>query len=207
MIGIDLAGPKGHDRTGLIAARDGAVFESSTGWTDTDIFGFVASRDVDRTLVVGIDAPLSYTPMGGHRNSDRELQARMIEAGLHPGSLMAPLAPRMVYLTLRGMALSRGLERLDRNCRIVEVHPGAFMALNGAPIEDVVDLKSNKASRRRLHHWLSKQGVGSLSSKIAENDHLIAASAAMLAARNWAEGESVWVWPAEPPQHPYDFAC
>lgn len=205
-IGVDLAGPKGHDRTALVAAKDGEVFEVSTGWKDTDILSFIDSRDEGRTVVVGIDAPLSYTVRGGHRDADSDLQAKMIEVGLRSGSLMAPLAPRMVYLTLRGIALSRGIEALEKPCRIVEVHPGAFMALNGAPVEDVVALKSSKESRWTLLQWLSTRGISGLPREAADSDHLIAATAAMLAARDWAEGDAAWVWPAEPPQSPYDFS-
>jgi len=39
------------------------------------------------------------------------------------------------------------------------------------------------------------------------DDHTVAACAAALAAWDWSRGKGRWVHPADPPAHPYDFAC
>lgn len=70
----------------------------------------------------------------------------------------------------------------------------------------VVRLKSSVESRRGLIDWLSSRGSGRLAPEAEASDHLVAATAAMLAARDWVEGNAAWVWPAEPPEAPYDFA-
>ncbi|MFP3489293.1 DUF429 domain-containing protein, partial [Staphylococcus sp. SIMBA_130] len=93
------------------------------GATDEKIYEqFRGKKDV----TIGIDAPLSYQPGGGDRPSDRALRQRIVKAGMRSGSIMTPTMTRMVYLKLRGISLSRGLEA---NAHIVEVHPGAAIGL------------------------------------------------------------------------------
>jgi len=159
-------------------------------------------------LVVGIDAPLSYHIGGGDRPADSILRRRLVQVGLKPGSVMPPTMTRMAYLTLRGMAVSRMLESVtSHRIRIVEVHPGAAMALRGAPIQDVLGSRSGRNSRLRLLKWLESQGLRNLPIEETARDHDVAASAAALAAWQWHCNQWVWVFPAAPPYHPYDFAC
>ena len=122
---------------------------------------------------------------------------------------MPPTMIRMVYLTLRGVALTRTLESLkpDRDLQIVEVHPGACMLLRGAPAQDVTGFKRRPACRRRLLGWLEEKGIKGTGLKDSVSDHFVAACGAALGAWHWGLGRSVWRFPAEPPQHPYDFAC
>lgn len=126
-----------------------------------------------------------------------------------PGSVMAPMAPRMVYLTLRGIGVARLLASMeqDREPRIVEVHPGAAFALRGAPLRDVRSFKVEEKARRRLLRWLGDRGLSGLPPELAESDHKVAACGAALAAWRWACGKPSWLHRAEPPHHPYDFAC
>jgi hypothetical protein len=39
------------------------------------------------------------------------------------------------------------------------------------------------------------------------SDHFVAACAAALAGWQWAAAKPAWCYPAQPPEHPYDFAC
>ena len=207
-IGVDLAGPRGAERTALVAAQGENVLEARCGWTDAAIVEFVAGLNPSEAVAIGLDAPLSYNEQAGQRAADAELRKILQEAGLHPGSVMAPLAPQMVYLTLRGIALGRALEGLEReSCRLVEVHPAAFMVLNGASAEDVRGLKVGAEHRARLWEWLRGEGLRGLPIHVRDSDHLIAAASAALAAQRWAEGRHRWISPANPPLDPYDFSC
>jgi hypothetical protein len=39
------------------------------------------------------------------------------------------------------------------------------------------------------------------------NEHLLAAAAVALATWRWKDGRSNWLHAAQPPHHPFDFAC
>jgi predicted nuclease with RNAse H fold len=115
---------------------------------------------------------------------------------------------RMAYLTLRGVSLTRCIETLrpSSDLSIVEVHPGATLALHGAPLQDVLQLKKCAAARQRLLHWLGVQGLDGITAPSALSDHYVAACAAALGAWKWSTDASQWRMPAQPPHHPYDFA-
>ena len=207
VVGIDLSGPGSPQNTAV------AVFESaseslglhalSVGATDREILALIPGAP----SIVGIDAPLSYSAGGGSRAADVRLRKAAIRAGLHPGTVMAPSAPRMVYLTLRGVALTRLLSNEHPGCRIVEVHPTAALALRGAPLEAVRTFKTSPRSRRTLLAWLQAQGLTGIGRRADDSDHAVAACSAALAAWRWSQGDAVWLHKAEPPMHPYDFAC
>ena len=104
------------------------------GTTDQSIYGAIIESPSNIKAIVGIDAPLSYNPGGGDRQADTHLRKRIIEKRMHPGSVMVPTLTRMVYLTLRGISVSRFLDSPpNERIKIVEVHPSAAMALRGAP--------------------------------------------------------------------------
>ena len=113
---------------------------------------------------------------------------------------------RMAYLTLRGIAVARAIEMSSPEIRIVEVHPGAAMALRGASVDDVRTFKTDPSSRGRLASWLSTQGVTGLPGEPA-TDHELAACACALAAWQWSLGSPAWLAEAHGPLSPYDFAC
>jgi predicted nuclease with RNAse H fold len=210
IVGVDLSGPT---NTGDTAA---AWFDATStglsplglriGLGDRDLLDLLASLGPPGALVVGLDAPLSYQPGGGDRPADRALRRLLVERGLAPGSVMAPTMTRMAYLTLRGVSVARAVERLLPGTRIVEVHPGAAMALRGAPVADVRRFKTDAAARRRLADWLGTQGVGK-PSVAPGTDHELAACACALAAWQWSLGRPAWRAEADGPLHPYDFAC
>ena len=211
-IGIDLSGPSNSKETALVAFDASkreylTVHKSLLGADDNNILFFANDLQLEGDLVVGIDAPLSYNVGGGDRPSDNELRMKIVAAGLRSGSVMAPTMTRMVYLTLRGISLARLLLAANERTRVVEVHPGGAMALRGAPVDDVVKFKNNVKSRWNLLAWLQMQGMKKAANIKDPTDHYVAACAGALAAWKWQQNKSVWMHPAEPPVHPFDFAC
>jgi predicted nuclease with RNAse H fold len=219
VMGIDAAGPANLRDTSAVVLEvlgSSRVVRVIAGASDADLVAEVASRLARGPVVVGIDAPLSYCPGGGDRPSDAALRAVLRQAGLASGTVMAPTMTRMAYLTLRGVVLARALELVAREAagaggqpmlRIVEVHPGGTLVLGGAAPADVRALKREPAARQRLLAHLEARGLRQIPSLLAEEDHHLCAAAAALAARDWAQGRAGWQWPADPPHHPYDFAC
>ena len=209
VVGIDLSGPSNTQDTSLAYFEEQAdrlaYLGSLSGADDRQIFELVSRLVAADEVVVGLDAPLSYNIGGGDRLADSGLRQAIMEVGLRPGSVMSPTMTRMVYLTLRGFAIARSLESLP--VRLVEVHPGATLALRGAPVEAVKTFKNNFVARQQLLAWLAEQGMDNLAALTDYTDHDIAACAAAFAAWKWQQGESVWREPAQPPHHPYDFAC
>jgi predicted nuclease with RNAse H fold len=217
VIGIDLAGPAGAASTAVacFALRDRALhFEAAPcDGSDTALHELVRARRRVGPVVVGIDAPLSYEPGGGQRGRDADLRRLIVRHGMRPGSIMAPTAPRMVYLTLRGIALAHafaagGADAAElADVAIVEVHPGACMRLRGAELRSVTSFAGDAGCRAGLLSWLERQGLRAIAAPTPCSSHFVAACAAALGAWRWHEGEPAWVAPAEPPWHPYDFAC
>lgn len=207
IIGIDLSGPGSPERTAIARFSAGRSelhsLSLTVGADDAEVLGLVPSGP----CIIGIDAPLSYSTSGGSRTSDRRLRKAVIAAGLHSGSVMAPSAPRMAYLTLRGVALTRLLHTVHPDAKIVEVHPTAALALRGAPIEAVRSFKKSPAARSEILTWFERSGVRKVGAAAAESDHALAACAAALAAWKWEVGDSAWIHKSEPPIHPFDFAC
>jgi hypothetical protein len=79
--------------------------------------------------------------------------------------------------------------------------------LRGAPAGMVAAFKGDAPARRGLLAWLEKEGLASAADIESPTDHYVAACSAALAAWKWYLGESVWLQPAEPPIHPFDYAC
>jgi predicted nuclease with RNAse H fold len=212
VLGIDLSGPSNvKDTVCLVFQVSGGKLQfvqAIQGAQDEEFYEVAVELAWEGEIVVGLDAPLSYNPGGGDRPGDRALRERIIAAGLHPGSVMTPTMTRMAYLTLRGMAVARLLRSIpDRSPKIVEVHPGATMALRGAPIADVRTYKVDPPARQRLLGWLNSQDLECGDILKNPTDHHIAACAAALSAWKWYQRDAVWVEPASLPHHPFDFAC
>lgn len=208
IIGIDLAGPSNTKDTAVVtfhSSLSGLVFSGKSDGSDDEILSLVMRESESADVVVGVDAPLSYQPGGGDRVRDSELRRKIIRAGLKSGSVMPPTMTRMVYLTLRGVSLTRLIA--SPKVSIVEVHPGATLVLSGAPIEDVRNLRSEVSARRRVLAWLGTQGVSGIVSDRHVTSHYVAACGTAFAAFRWSKGQSSWLAPAEDPFHPFDFAC
>lgn len=210
IIGVDLSGPTNTAETAMawfkVEGEKLSYEGSQVGTTDQQILDLRSA--LEGNLVFGLDAPLSYMPGGGDRPADSELRRRLINAGLTPGSVMPPTMNRMAYLTLRGISVARFLSALDPNTiRIVEVHPAGCLVLRGANPHVVREIKTNTEARHQLLAWLEGQGLRALAQLNPESSHLIAACASALAAWKWSGGNPIWIKPADPPFHPYDFAC
>ena len=205
-IGIDLSGPGSAHNTSVAVFRHRdkglVLIDLVVGADDANIL-----RLMPHSGVVGLDAPLSYSPVGGSREADRALRQAARQSGLAPGAVMAPSAPRMVYLTLRGVAVSRCIASERPGVGIVEVHPTASLALRGAPIASVREMKTDSRARQELLEWLEIKGLRGLGKLPEQSDHSVAACAAALAAWQWSIGKAVWLHKAEPPLHPFDYAC
>jgi predicted nuclease with RNAse H fold len=212
IVGIDLSGPRNFADTCLVSFEEHGeeihLIEVREGADDNQILDAISSLERTEPMVIGIDAPLSYNPKGGDRPSDSELRRLVYRQGGRVG-IMPPTMIRMVYLTLRGLHLTRLLESLKPHydLGIVEVHPGACMILRGADASDIRSFKGETFARRRLLEWLGTKGLKGISRTETVTDHYVAACAAALAAWQWSLGKSIWCVAADLPHHPYDFAC
>jgi uncharacterized protein len=129
------------------------------------------------------------------------------------GSIMPPTFNRMVYLTLRGIKLTREIGKMKtvNPISIVEVHPGAIIG-SRIPREDlkyVLTYKHEVSARTFIRSWLGEQQLKELPAFIDEESHTIDACAAALGAWHWKDPlfEPTWLLPANPPLHPYDYCC
>ncbi len=212
--GLDLSGPANSAGTALMcfSAAAGRFRWKSllTPANDAQIIERLQALAADGEVALGIDAPLSYNDGGGLRDCDKDLKQRLRENGLGFIGVMPPTLTRMVYITLRGIWLTRTLAALPegRRIRMVEVHPGAAVGLRGAPREVLRRYKAGGAEDvRAMKSWLAGQGLTGLPRAFPRSAHEVDAAAAALAAWKWQAGESVWLAKAEPPGRPYDFAC
>jgi predicted nuclease with RNAse H fold len=217
VVGIDLSGPKNHRDTVLMVfeAADSQLrfIKCRNHMSDEEILKEIADQSQLDEVVIGIDAPLSYEDGGGDRESDRALRKFIVELGMKPGSIMAPTFNRMVYLTLRGIRLSREIERQASSnpVSIVEVHPGAVIGsrLSSIEMNDVLTYKQDLQVRKALLPWFEQQQLIGIPDTAAEQTHAIDACAAALGAWHWGGHTCTpkWRYAAKPPLHPYDFCC
>jgi predicted nuclease with RNAse H fold len=215
IVGIDLSGPSNPAATSLTCldaqgtSLSYCVDMCRSGLDDQHIYTII--KDLVRldSVVIGLDAPLSYNIGGKDRPGDRELRKIAVAHGLRSGTIMPPTFNRMAYLTLRGISIARALEYLTQegDIRIVEVHPGVALAMRGAPATHIVSLKSDPQARASLLAWIRATYIPDLPSIDAPSDHVVMSIASALAALDWGRKNARWVQPAEPPFHPYDFAC
>jgi len=212
IFGIDLSGPSNTKESTLVSfeVRNNLlqIATAVEGVTDLSIHDAIVENSTNVKVIVGIDAPLSYNPGGGDRKSDKDLRKQIIAKGMPSGSVMPPTLTKMAYLTLRGMSVCRFLEsHPNKKIHIVEVHPSGSMALRGAPVKAIKEMKRSTKAKQTLLQWLENQGLKGIDLSGSVSDHYVAACAAALAAWKWHLGESVWVFKSEMPFHPYDFAC
>jgi predicted nuclease with RNAse H fold len=169
ILGIDLSGPTNTKDTVAAAfkpVKGGLTCtDIITEGGDGQILSLAEKLNASGTLAVGLDAPLSYNPGGGDRPADRQLRQTLTRVGLKSGTIMPPTMNRMVYLTLRGMALARMLETVCTDVFIAEIHPAGAMALRKAPAADVRNLKSDQEARARLLAWMTAQGLSGIEKK------------------------------------------
>lgn len=211
IVGLSLSGPSTSMDTAVTighADADGlTIGDCRIGMSDTAILA-LARRLAGTPCIYALDAPLSYNDGGGDRPSDTQLRHEIVTRGLPAGSVMHPTTSGMVDLTLRGLALSRGLHSMvGDSARVVEVHPPGAMLLRGAPKDAVLHYGSDPAARVSLLGWFPTQGLRGLPMSTAMTRHTLASVGAMLAGWAWSAGHSAWCWRATPPLHPFDLAC
>ncbi|WP_347548317.1 DUF429 domain-containing protein [Pseudalkalibacillus hwajinpoensis] len=206
-IGIDLSGPSNTKDTSLALFEGDKNFlvfrQLAEGVTDADIYNVIESQQA--SVTIGIDAPLSYQPGGGDRPADRALRQNIVAKGMRSGSIMTPTMTRMVYLTLRGISLSRGLS--TGSATILEVHPGAAIGLRSPDISSVVTYKTDMDSRLQIKAFLENEGVQRLPVDALKSSHSFDACLAAYASWKWKLGKSEFLQPADPPFHPFHFSC
>lgn len=217
VLGIDLSGPSNHKDTVLTVFEKQGNQLTFLKWIsnvgDQAILNEILVQSQSSEVVVGIDAPLSYEDGGGDRQGDRELRKFIVGLGMKPGSIMPPTLNRMVYLTLRGIKLTREIENLNTPypVSIVEVHPGAVMGsrLPKNEFGFVLNYKQDLSSRMFIWGWLNQQELIGLPVLNEEPSHWIDACAAALGAWHWKDPslKPSWLYKALPPLHPYDYCC
>lgn len=217
VIGLDLAGPSNHKDTVLTVFqknKNHLNFQKMiSNISDERILSEVIELSKIDEVIIGIDSPLSYEDGGGDRKSDKELRKYIVSIGMKPGSIMPPTFNRMVYLTLRGIKLTREIEKLQTTfpIYIVEVHPGAAMGARASEqeMQYVLTYKQSLSSREYLKNWFKQQQVIRLPTGVEKESHSIDSCAAGLAAWHWADQslKPKWIYSANPPLHPYDFCC
>ncbi len=214
IIGIDLSGPCNPNETAAVCFREKGstlIYDKGLLCADDEVLcEFVGDLASGANVAVGVDAPLSYNVGGGDRDRDKELRRRLVDKGLPPGSVMAPTMTRMSYLTLRGIGLTRALERIrvaPWGIRIVETHPVGCLVLRGAPVALVKRLKQDHNARSKLVAFLEAQGLEGACRVANKSHHMIAACACCLAAWNWVRGSAIYIATAHPPHHPYELVC
>ena len=212
VVGIDLSGPRNFADTVLVSFEEKGneihLQNVREGANDEMILETLLGLEKGEQIILGIDAPLSYNVAGGDRPSEKDLRRILKEKGLQAG-IMPPTMMRMVYLTLRGVTLTRLLQsfKAQYDLQIVELHPGACMLLHGADAQEVKAFKHDMAARHHLLNWLNSKGIKGVSQDDSVTDHYVAACGAAFGAWQWKLGNSAWKFPANPPHHPYDFAC
>lgn len=210
-LGIDLSGPSNtKDTVAVSFVPDGDGLKCSNvlvGADDSAILCLADRLSSRGTFAVGLDAPLSYNPGGGDRPADRELRRTLVSAGLKSGTIMPPTMTRMAYLSLRGISVARMLSTSFQDVFVAEVHPAGAMALRGAPVEDVRNLKTDENARQRLLQWITGLGIRGVDKAKRPSDHYVAACAAVLGIWQLARGKPSWHYPSATPFHPFDYAC
>lgn len=204
-IGIDLSGPSNTKDTSIAIFRGNQealrLHDLIEGASDSEIYDRLEKEQDE--LVIGIDAPLSYQPGGGDRPGDRALRNRIKEAGMKSGSIMTPTMTRMVYLTLRGISVSRGL-LTSTSASLVEVHPGAAIGLRYPDLDTVLTYKTDITARKKIRNFLEKESVIDLSEEAMQSTHSFDACLATYAAWKWKHGKAAFSFPAQPPIHPFE---
>lgn len=219
IIGIDLSGPANAKDTVMTVFqtdKDKLRFvDMLTNATDKKLLSAIAAIVEQEHVVIGIDAPLSYQDGGGDRPQDKSLRRFIKGFGLVGGSVMPPTLTKMVYLSLRGIALTRTLmlQYSLEQLRIVEVHPGAAIGtrIGADHLHDVLHYKkvAGQAARNQLFSWLQTMGVEGIPQELSLTSHGIDSCAAALAAWHWAaeDKEPTWQWETVSPEHPFPFCC
>ena len=217
VIGIDLAGPANHKDTVMSvfqAREDLLIFENAMDQaSDEKIFTAIQAIAAKEHVVIGIDAPLSYQDGGGDRPQDKSIRQFIKTYGLSGSSIMPPTLTKMVYLTLRGIGLTRRILLMNdsQNIQIVEVHPGAAIGtrIGTDKIEHALQYKKELDSRKIIFDWYKSVGLMGIPSEVVQTSHAIDSCAAALASWHWGDAtkQPTWHWKERTTEHPFEFCC
>lgn len=164
VIGIDLSGPANHKDTVMVIFQlknDQLIFKDMiTDAADEMIISAIHSAALMDEVAVGMDAPLSYQDGGGDRPQDKNIRQFIKGFGLSGSSIMPPTLTKMVYLTLRGIGLTRRISamKLLHLVRLVEVHPGAAIGtrMGREALHHVRQYKKEAESRKAIFEWFKQ---------------------------------------------------
>ncbi|TXC89326.1 DUF429 domain-containing protein [Metabacillus litoralis] len=217
IIGIDLSGPANHKDTVLTVFKQNQselIFEGMMKHgSDHDVISAIFEASLEDDVVIGIDAPLSYQDGGGDRPQDKSIRQIIKSYGLSGSSIMPPTLTKMVYLTLRGISLTRRIQSMqsEHSIRIVEVHPGAAIGtrIESTKIQHALLYKKELQSRKVILEWLRTKKLVNLPDQLVDTSHEIDACAAALAAWYWIDEtkKPTWCWSETSQEHPYEFCC
>ena len=190
------------------------IFEKAlTNASDEMLLEAVITEASLDEVVIGIDAPLSYQDGGGDRPQDKSIRSVLKEYGLSGSSIMPPTLTKMVYLTLRGVVLTRTIMSMNLadKIKIVEVHPGAAIGtrIDKERFVHAREYKKELNSRKEIFEWFNEIGIKGIPTEFSETTHQIDACAAALAAWYWVDPtkKPVWHWEKITPNHPFEFCC
>jgi predicted nuclease with RNAse H fold len=217
VIGIDLSGPANHKDTVLTVFQvrnNLLLFENMlVDVSDEMIISTIIDAAKGEDVAVGIDAPLSYQDGGGDRPQDKSIRQFIKSFGLSGSSIMPPTLTKMVYLTLRGISLTRRIMSCKefKKIRLVEVHPGAAIGvrLGTEDLYHALHYKKELESSKVIFDWFNTIGLSGLPNEIPFISHQIDACAAALAAWYWADPakQPKWLWNKTSPVHPFEYCC
>lgn len=215
VIGIDLAGPANHKDTVMSvfqASEDLLVFENAMDQaSDEKIFTAIQAIAAKEHVVIGIDAPLSYQDGGGDRPQDKSIRQFIKTYGLSGSSIMPPTLTKMVYLTLRGIGITRRILSANHadHIHIVEVHPGAAIGtrIGSKKLHHALHYKKELESRIAIFNWFQSIGIMGIPNEFVETSHAIDSCAAALAAWHWGDmtKQPTWHWKESTDEHPFEF--
>lgn len=191
IIGIDLSGPANHKDTALAILNEKKQLELHSGLNDLEIYELVGQFEWPSIF---IDAPLSYSDTGGNRKSDTDLRTLLNSRGFNRIAVMAPTFNRMIYLTARGIRLSRLLSRI-KDSKVVETHPGAYLALSGYNYELIQQLKKDSSAIKTLTDAIRLKGYQF--HDLPKSDHELMSLACALAGQAYLSGNQNWLWPCD----------
>ena len=209
LFGIDLSGPSNTADTVIVhAVRDKnrlAFVQYQSDLDDTELVEWIYKEAGENPGTIAVDAPLSYQPGGGLRESDRQLRRFVKEQNIYAG-IMPPTLTRMVYITLRGMNIARIVQSTRPEMTVLENHPGTTLQLHGMPRKLVQSMKKDPEARANMVEFLRAE-IDDLPVNLAQTDHALAACGCILAADDYIRGKCAWTYDHQTLQHPYRFVC
>ncbi|WP_340399427.1 DUF429 domain-containing protein [Paenibacillus sp. FSL H8-0079] len=189
----------------------------TSGLNDADILDVIDKYK--ENCVIGIDSPLSTNGDNKCRESDKKLKDSLAEINkfiqnkqekFKLSSVIPPMSRHMVYLTVRGITLSRSISIGYPEAKIVEVHPRAalFLHFYHSIAVDIQNYKevNNKHAKLNVINCLS-QTISGIEATGNYTDHDIDSIVAAYSAFCWDVGTYAFLFSKTDKFHPYEFSC